>query len=69
MTSTLDENTMELSQTRILNILTGILRFLHNVETDFTTNVLLLSQESLLHFASQEDFVMEYIKNTVKFCL
>jgi hypothetical protein len=48
VTSTLDPNTMDLSQFRILNALTGILKFLHNVEIDFTTNVLLLSQESLL---------------------
>jgi hypothetical protein len=48
VTSTLDANTMELSQFRILNALTGILKFLHTVEKDFTANVLLLSQESLL---------------------
>jgi len=48
VTSTLDANTMEPSQFRILNELTGILKFLHNVEKDFTVNVLLLSQKSLL---------------------
>jgi hypothetical protein len=48
VTSILDANTMELSQFRILNALTGILKFLHNVEKDFIANVLLFSQESLL---------------------
>jgi hypothetical protein len=48
VTSTLDANTMELSQFRVLNALTGILKFLHSAEIGFTTNVLLLSQESLL---------------------
>jgi hypothetical protein len=43
VTSTLDANTLELSQFRILNALTGVLKFLLNVEIEFTTYVLLLS--------------------------
>jgi hypothetical protein len=39
---------MELSHFRILNAVTGMLRFLHNMEIDFKTIVFLLSQESLL---------------------
>jgi hypothetical protein len=48
VTGTLDANTMELSHLKILNAVTGMLRFLNNMEIDFTTTAFLLSQKSLL---------------------
>ena len=69
MTSTLDANTMELSHFRILNALTGILKFLHNVEIDFAIMFCFLARNPSYHLTSLEDFLMEYIKNTTKFCL